>query len=119
MNRVRPGLVLNQKLRGYNKVELTQHALGRMRQRNITREDVFSAVEHPDLENLPTTPERQRVRWNKSVNYSIDVIFEEHEEFIRIVTAMRVTDVFEGMAPEIRRAWKTAPKPKQKKRKKR
>jgi hypothetical protein len=116
MPRVRPGLVLNQRLLGYDKVELTQHALGRMRQRGISREDAFRAIERPDQTGLPTAPGRQRVRWNKSVNYSIDVVFEACDDFIRVITVMRVVDALRGIAPKIVRMPKAPPRSKQKKR---
>lgn len=95
------GLILNERLMGYEKVELTQHALSRMRQRGISREDVFHTIRKPDMTGLPTAPGRQRVRWNKSINFSIDVVFELCTDWVRVVTAMRVADHLRGIAPTI------------------
>lgn len=101
MSRIRRGLILNHRLLGYEKVEFTQHALSRMRQRKITRDDVFRTIEKPDQTGLPTAPKRQRVRWNKSINYSIDVVFELLPDRVQIVTTMRVCDALRGIAPTI------------------
>jgi Domain of unknown function (DUF4258) len=60
MAKIRRGLILTQRLLGYDKVELTQHALARMRQRGITREDAFRAIEKPDQTELPTAPGRKQ-----------------------------------------------------------
>lgn len=113
MSRIRRrGLILNERLLGYEKVELTQHALSRMRERGISREDAFQTIRKPDRAGLPTAPGRQRVRWNKSINYSIDVVFELCLEWVRIITVMRVTDALRGIAPTIVRIGKSLPKSK-------
>jgi Domain of unknown function (DUF4258) len=95
------GLVLNERLLGFDKVELTHHALVRMKQRGISREDVFQTISKPDQSGLPTAPGRERVRWQKSINYSIDVVFDVTTDRVRIITAMRVTDALRGIAPKI------------------
>src|SRR5438105_285120 len=96
-----PSLVLNEELLGFDKVELTGHARARLKQRRISLEEVFQAIRKPDQTNLPTAPGRQRVRWNKSVNYSIDVVFDLPGDRVRIITVMRVTDALRGIAPKI------------------
>lgn len=93
--------MLKQKLLGFDLVEFTQHALSRMAQRGITRDDVYRTVGNPDYTGLATAPHRHRVRWDKSVNFCIDVVYEICPKHIRIVTAMRVCDNFRGVAPTI------------------
>jgi len=111
MSRIRGqrGLILNERLLGYDKVELTQHTLSRMRQRGISREDAFRAIRNPDQTGLPTEPGRQRVRWNKSVNFSIDVVFELCPDWVRIITVMRVVDALRGIPPKIFKIGKSFP----------
>jgi hypothetical protein len=105
MSRIRrgsiPALMLNEQLLGFDRVELIGHARVRLKQRRITLEEVFQAIRKPDQINLPTAPGCQRVRWNKSVNYSIDVVFDLPGDRVRIITVMRVTDALRGVAPKI------------------
>src|SRR5438132_1550456 len=107
MGRIRHGLIVNERLLGYEKVELTHHALLRMKQRGISREDAFRAIRKPDQTGLPTAPGRQRVRWNKSVNFSIDVVFDLTDDRVRIITVMRVADYLRGVPPKIFRVEKS------------
>lgn len=79
-----PGLMLKERLLGYDTVEFIRHALTRMSQRNISREDVYRTIRKPDETGLPTAPGRQRVRWNKSVNFSIDVVYELLDDRIEL-----------------------------------
>lgn len=111
MSRIRGlrGLVLNERLLGYDKVELTRHALLRMAQRRISRDEAFHAIRKPDQTGLPTAPGRHRVRWNKSINYSIDVVYELGTDRIRVITVMRVVDALRGIAPKIFRIGKSFP----------
>ena len=54
--------------------------------------------------------------YDKSVNYSIDVVFELCNEFVRVITVMRVLDTLRGIAPKIIRVRKAPPESKGKKR---
>jgi hypothetical protein len=104
------GLILNQRLLGRDKVEFIHHALVRMNQRGVSQAEVFHTIEHPSQTGLPTQPGRQRVRWNKSINYSVDVVFELMDDRVRIITVMRVADHLRGIAPKIYRIGKEFPK---------
>ena len=105
-----PPLVLNERLLGYDKVELIRHALIRMQQRGISRDDVFQTIRKPDKVGLPTEPGRHRVRWIKSVNFSIDVVYELLPDRVRVITTMKVLDSTRGVAPKIFRIGKQIPK---------
>jgi hypothetical protein len=117
--RAPPGITLNERLLGFDKVELTRHLLDRMRQRGIAREDVFQAIRKPDQTGLPTAPGRHRVRWTKSVNFSIDVVYELLPDRIRVVTTFRVVDALRGVAPKVFHVGKQFPKKRQQGRKRR
>lgn len=93
--------MLNERLLGFDRVELTRHALDRMKQRKISREDVFQAIRKPDNVGLPAAPGRQRVRWNKSVNFSIDVVYELMTDRVRVITTFRVVDALRGVPPKV------------------
>ena len=105
MSRIRrgyiPALLLNERLLEFDKVELTGHARARLKQRRISLEEAFHAIRNPDQMNLPTAPGRHRVRWNKSVNCSIDVVFDLPGDRVRIITVMRVADALRGVPPKI------------------
>ncbi len=108
--RAPPSLILNERLLGLDKVEFIRHALIRMQQRGISRADVFQTIRKPDRVGLPTEPGRQRVRWIKSVNFSIDVVYELLPDRVRVITTMRVNDSNRGVAPKMFRIGKQLPK---------
>jgi hypothetical protein len=108
--RAPPSLVLNERLLGLDKVEFIRHALVRMQQRGISRDEVFHTIRNPDKVGLPTAPGRQRVRWIKSVNFSIDVVYELLSDRVRIITTMRVNDASRGIAPKVFRIGKQLPR---------
>ena len=85
-----------------------------MKQRRITTEDVFRAIESPDETGLPTALGRHRVRWIKSERYAVDVVYELLD-VVRVITTIRI-DVFaaKGKPPEIFRLRVKPPKPKRK-----
>ena len=122
MSRIRRGLrglVFNERLLGYDKVELTRHALVRMSQRRISKDEVFRAIAKPDQTGLPTAPGRERVRWNKSINYSIDVVFELGQDRIKVITTMRVADSLRGIAPKVFKVGRPETKRRQQRRRRR
>lgn len=108
------GTIINRRLLGYDKVYFISHALDRTRQRGITREDVFRTIEKPDVTGLPTTPGRIRVRWEKSTQDGIDVVYELGSGAIRVLTTFQVTkDAEKGKAQKILRVKKVQPTRKQ------
>jgi hypothetical protein len=81
--------VINYRLLGSDFVEFGYHALQRMKQRDISEQDVLRAVENPD-ERLPVNqPGRLRVRWHKTTMIAIDVVYEQQGNRVGIVTAVK------------------------------
>jgi len=117
------GVRLKRPLLGYEDVYFSQHAMLRMSQRGITREDVYHAIEQPDATGLPTAPGRHRVRWNKTPEKGVDVVYALQDDCVSIVTTF-ISDLTlpANTAPTIVRVKRTLPpNPKRKtaKRKKR
>lgn len=88
--RVQPSKICRIPLLGYDQVEFTHHAVERMRERRISREDVYRTIQNPDMTSLPAEPNRQRVRWNKGQQHAIDVVYELTTAYLRVITAFRV-----------------------------
>ena len=75
-----------------------------MRQRNVTKEDVYHAIDKPDEVGLPTGPGRQHVRFYKTARIGIDVIYEliPTADTVRIITTYKYDrQSEEGVAPKI------------------
>jgi Domain of unknown function (DUF4258) len=87
----RPGLIVACDLRGYSKVEFSDHALSQMKIRVLTREEVLETIRNPELKGLPTQPHRLRYRRYRGTKRAIDVVFEEWDDRIVVVTAMIVS----------------------------
>lgn len=112
------GLTLKRRCLGYEKVHFTGHALQRMSQRSITREDVFHTIENPDAIGLPTAPGTFRVRWEKTDVYGIDVVYAIGTDAIRVVTAIKISkDAEKGQPPKILRVKKQQRKQKKRRNK--
>ena len=102
--RIYRGLKVKRRLIDYDEVYFTGHALKRMSQRGITQEDVFRTIEKPDATNLPTATGRFRVRWEKTDQYGIDVVYELLEDLIRVITTIKIRkDSEKGKPPKILR----------------
>ena len=114
------GLTLKRRLLGYEKVHFTGHALQRMKQRGITREDVFRTIENPDVVGLPTVLKTFRVRWEKTDSFGIDIVYALGTDAIRVITAIKIRkDAEKGKPPKILRVKKPDPKRKQRRNKSR
>ena len=75
-----------------------------MKQRGINREDVYHAIEKPDVTGLPTGPGRHRTRWNKTDRHGVNVVYELRDDEICVVTTIKITLSAEiGKAPRILR----------------
>ena len=59
-----------------------------MKQREVSRLEVYETLENPTRTGLRTQPGRKRVRRERTERTSIDVIYEEFPQTIRIVTVM-------------------------------
>jgi hypothetical protein len=88
----KPGIVVDcEPIRGRKKVEFSVHALDQMEIRGITRDEVLRTIREPHKTGLPTQPNRKRFRRYRSVKKAIDVVFEEANDRVIIVTAMVAT----------------------------
>ena len=86
MRRKKPGKLLSISVRGKPKLELVRHALDRMAQRGVTQGQVVNAIKNPDETGLPTQPGRERVRKHLSSGGSVDVVYEEMDDRVRVIT---------------------------------
>ncbi|MBI1903890.1 MAG: DUF4258 domain-containing protein [Planctomycetia bacterium] len=80
-------LVQVPELLGKTIVEFCFHALEQMQIRGISERDVLATIRHPDEIGLPTQPNRERVRKFKKPTKAIDVVYEERDDRIVVVTA--------------------------------
>jgi hypothetical protein len=83
-----PGEEVKHSVLGYSRVWFTRHAIDRMNERNVSREEALSVLEHPTQKGLKT--QRGRFRWRKkrTAGTSIDVVFEKWPDKVCIVTVM-------------------------------
>jgi hypothetical protein len=79
-----PGIEVAHSVLGYDKVWFTRHAIQRMKQRRVSREQVFSVLERPAKKGLRT--QAGRFRWRRN---GIDVIFEKWPDKLCIITVIR------------------------------
>ena len=75
---------------GYDRVWFTKHALVRMKQRGVTQEEVFSVLENPTQENIPTAPATKRWRKERRNKKSIDVVFKFWSDKVAIITVIKI-----------------------------
>ncbi len=76
---------------GVELVDLTYHAQLRMNMREITVEDLLSALRHPTETGLPAEPGTERYRWRKDRRTFIDVVFARKSNRVGIVTVWKTT----------------------------
>jgi hypothetical protein len=87
-----PGLVIKcPRMRGFTKIEFSEHALQQMKIRGITQGDVLNTISNPAKTGLPTPSPRKRFRRYISNTRSIDVVFEDMKDRMVVVTAMKVS----------------------------
>jgi hypothetical protein len=85
----RRGKVIKAAVLGVHLVELTYHALMRMKTRRVSQGDVVKAVRNPTQTRLPTEPGHERVRWQKDSRTSIDVVYAKKADRVAIVTVWK------------------------------
>lgn len=112
-----PGIVLNKKLLSYDKVEFTQYALDRLSERGIKRDQVYDAIENPDVEELRTKPGRCCIQRYLDDDTSLRVVYELLDDRIRIISTWYLK-TFTPTSPPVPKK-RQKPKTHQKKRKKR
>lgn len=116
---IRRGRTYNRPTLGFDSIHFTVHALDRMKQRRITRDDIYRAIDNPDQDGLPTTTGRERVRWQKTERFSIDVVYEIVFDTIRIITTFRTDERGEKGKPPSLRSRRESQSPRQKRKQKR
>jgi hypothetical protein len=85
----RRGKVIKAAVLGVRLVELTYHALMRMRTRRVSQGDVLRTVRNPTQTGLPTEPGNERVRWQKDTRTSIDVVYAKKADRVAIITVWK------------------------------
>ena len=83
-------LELTEEVLGRERVEIIGHAQERMGDWDLTDEDALKVLRQPDLVDLPTDVGRKRYRRHKTNRVSVDVVFEEFPDTIRIITVIKV-----------------------------
>ena len=81
--------IIAHKVLGFEQIELIGHAQRRMKQRVITLNDIIRTIDAPDRLVPSSNPRRIRARWIKSKFASIDVVYEELADRIRVITVIR------------------------------
>jgi hypothetical protein len=74
------------------KVWFTRHALQRMKQRRVAKDEIYSILANPTRKGLRTQPGRFRWRKRRSKTFVVDVVFEKWPNKICIVTVMVLRD---------------------------
>lgn len=88
--RVERGRLYLKQILGYSKLEVSVHAADRMHDREIRLETVLEVLRNPSKKGLKTKPNRKRVRKNIGYGKAIDVIYEEREDRIIVITVYKV-----------------------------
>lgn len=84
-----PSKILDVQVRGCSKVELTWHAQEQMRTRGISEADILRTLERATEELPVNVPNRKKIRWNKTVRFSIDVVYVVIGDHLVVITAIK------------------------------
>ena len=84
------GELIEATVRGFELVELTRHALDRMKVRGISINQILETLRNPRKTGLPTQPGRKRFRGALNKARAVDVVFEEKTDRIVVVTVVEV-----------------------------
>jgi Domain of unknown function (DUF4258) len=74
---------------GKDEVAFDEHAIKRMSERGITEEQALATLRNPDMTSLRADPGRLRVRRHYGSLASIDVVYEEEQTRIVVISAIR------------------------------
>src|SRR5260370_12076168 len=83
-------LVLQEPARGKDLVELTGHALDRMKARCVSQQDVLDVLRGNTVVVPQENPQRVRLRWRKSAPVTIDLVIEQTSDRVIVVTVVRL-----------------------------
>ena len=84
-------IVLNEKARGKDLIEVIGHAQDRMKTRGVSQQDVLNTLRGNTKNISQSQPGRIRLRWQKTPKIFIDVVFEELKDRIRVITVIKTT----------------------------
>ena len=82
------GRIVTVSILGRGKIEFGSHALQQMQIRGVSQAEVLKALRRPTATGLPTQPGRKRVRKNVGNIKAIDVVYEELDDRLRIITVI-------------------------------
>ena len=82
----RKGKIIRASVLNVQLVEFSYHALERMRSREVTEEDVLSAVRNPTKTGLGAEPGNEHIRWEKDRRTLIDVVYAKKADRVGIIT---------------------------------
>lgn len=78
---------LDEPIMGCDHLEFCPHALDRMIQRGITRDDIIQALKKPSKRNLRSDPPKKRISWRKPDGTELNVVFVLKPKKLVVVTA--------------------------------
>lgn len=81
--------VIQESVLGCQSVAFDEHALKRMKERNVSEDEVLDVLRNPTQTGLPTLPHRLRYRQSSGPRNWIDVVFEHDPTQIVVFTVVR------------------------------
>ncbi len=83
-------MVIRENVLGKSAVEFCRHALDQMEIRGISADDVIRALRSPTETGLPCDMFRSRIRRQVSRLKALDVVYEERDDRILVITAITI-----------------------------
>jgi len=81
--------VIQESVLGCQSIAFDGHAIQRMKDRNVSEDEVLDVLRNPTQTGLPTQPNRFRHRKNSGAKSWIDVVFEHDPTQIVVITVVR------------------------------
>ncbi|MSR57896.1 MAG: DUF4258 domain-containing protein [Planctomycetaceae bacterium] len=85
------GRIIHLSILGVNVLELTKHAIDQMRIREVKEDEVIRVIRGPQVKNLATQGNRERVRRFRGTKRAVDVVFERLPDRIRVITVIVIS----------------------------
>ena len=80
--------ILEASVGGFDRVEITRHAARRMEERGVSDAALLRALRRPTRSGLETQPGRERIRRNVGNTKFVDVVYQELDDRIRVLTVI-------------------------------
>src|SRR5712692_4591045 len=80
--------VIRERVRDCSTVAFDEHAIQRMKERNVNEDTVLDVLRNPDDIGLPTSPNRHSYRKRYGSRNWVDVIFEEDPTQIVVISVV-------------------------------